>query len=255
MIERFLEKLNIPESCALGKPIFKKLFLENGQLDITDKKTLKDDIDKIRWLYTLKPTTINIAAYQDKEREFLEVAVLQVELASTVRTKRIASFIHKTIPYPLVLIFTHGEQMALSVAEKRINQVDRSKWLVEEVWLTDWINLKQPTTAQNEFMAVCAVKNLSFTNFYAFYEDIKSRVIALNAHAKKYGAHKGSFELGTKERTQTRLQDLKRIDELEHKTAELKAALKKESQFNRKLELNVEIKNHQQAIADLQEQL
>ena len=123
------------------------------------------------------------------------------------------------------------------------------------MWLTEWINLKQPTTAQNEFIDSCAVKNLSFTNFYAFYEDIKSRVIALNAHTKKYGAHKGSFELGTIERTQTRLQDLKKIDELERKTAELKAALKKESQFNRKLELNVGIKNHQLAIARLQEQL
>lgn len=250
MIERFLEKLNIPESCTLGKPIFKKLFLENGQLDITDKKALKDDVDKIRWLYTLKPTTINIAAYQNKEREFLEVAVLQLELASGARTKRIASFIHKTIPYPLLLIFTHGEQMALSVAEKRINQADKSKWLVEEVWLTEWINLKQPTMTQTEFIDSCAVKNLSFTNFYAFYEDIKSRVIALNA-----GAHKGSFELGTKERTQTRLQNLKQIDALERKVAELKAALKKENQFNRRLELNVEIKNHQQAIAALQEQL
>jgi hypothetical protein len=255
MIECFLEKLNIPESCYLGKSIFKKLFLENGQLDITDKKALKDDVDKIRWLYTLKPTTINITAYQDKQREFLEVEVLQVELTSNARTKRIAAFIHKTIPYPLLIIFSHGDQMALSVAEKRINQADKSKWLVEEVWLTEWINLNQPTSAENEFMAACAVKNLSFTNFYSFYEDIKSRVIALNAHCKKNGAHKGSFELGTKERTLTRLQDLKQIDELERKTAELKAALKKESQFNRKLELNVEIKNHQQAIARLQEQL
>lgn len=250
MIEHFLEALKIPESCALGKPIFKKLFLENGQLVITDKKALKDDVDKIRWLYTLKPCTINIETYQDKEREFLEVAVLQVELSSTARTKRIASFIHKSIPYPLLLIFTHKNHMTLSVAEKRINQADKSKWLVEEVWLTDWINLKQPSKAQSEFMAACAVKNLSFTNFYAFYEDIKSRVIALNA-----GAYKGSFELGTKERTQTRLLDLKQIDELQRKTAELKAALKKESQFNRKLELNVEIKNHQQAIVRLQERL
>lgn len=250
MIETLLEKLDIPQVCYLGKPVFKKLFQENGQLDITDKKALKDDVDKIRWLYTLKPSTINIEAYQDKEREFLEVAVLQVELSSTARTKRIASFIHKSIPYPLLLIFTHKDQMTLSVAEKRINQADKSKWLVEEVWLTDWISLSEPTKAQSEFMAACAVKNLSFTNFYAFYEDIKSRVIALNA-----GAHKGSFELGTKERTQTRLQDLKQIDDLERKTAELKAALKKESQFNRKLELNVEIKNHQQAIARMQEQL
>lgn len=70
MIQAFLEKLNIPVNCKLAKPIFKKLFLENGSLDTTDKKALKDDIDKIRWLYTLKQNTINIAQYQDNEREY-----------------------------------------------------------------------------------------------------------------------------------------------------------------------------------------
>lgn len=250
MIELFLEKLNIPESCAVGRPIFKKLFLENGQFDVTDKKALKDDVDKIRWLYTLKPSTINITPYQDKEREFHEVAVLQVDITSNSRAKRIASFIHRTIPYPLLLIFTHGEQLALSVAEKRINQADKTKWLVEEIWLTSWINFGQPTRAENDFMDACAVKNLSFTDFHAFYGDLKSRIIALNA-----GAHKGRFELGTKEHTQTRLKTLKQIGELERREAEIKAALKKENQFNHKLALNVEIKGHQKAIARLQEQL
>ena len=60
MIQDFLDALDIPDACRLNKTLFKKLFLESGQLDVTDKKTLRDDIDKIRWLYTLKPSTINI---------------------------------------------------------------------------------------------------------------------------------------------------------------------------------------------------
>lgn len=250
MTSIFLEKFEIPKACYLGKPIFKKLFLENGQLDVTDKKALRDDIEKIRWLYTLKPRTINIDIYQDNDREFLEIAVLEVDLLSTARVKRIANFIHKTIPYPLVILFANGDEIVVSLAEKRINQSDKSKFVVEQVWLTDWINQEQPSQAQSDFMSSCSVKNLSFLNFYSFYEDLKSRVIALNASAIT-----GLFQLGTRERTLTRLEDLKQIDALERKAAELRAALKKENQFNRKLELNVEIKNNEQAIARLQEQL
>lgn len=69
MIEAFIHKLNIPDNCKLNKPVFKKLFLEKGKLDATDKKALKDDIDKIRWLYTLKPSTINIASYMQLNSE------------------------------------------------------------------------------------------------------------------------------------------------------------------------------------------
>ena len=48
--------------------------------DITDKKALKDDVGKIRWLYTLKPSTINIAPYLDDLHDYSELAFLQVEL-------------------------------------------------------------------------------------------------------------------------------------------------------------------------------
>ena len=65
MIQDFLDSLGVPQKCFLNKTLFKKLFLESGMLDITDKKALKDDIDKIRWLYTLKPSTINIEPFKD----------------------------------------------------------------------------------------------------------------------------------------------------------------------------------------------
>ena len=83
-LEGFIDHLSIPRSCELNKPVFKKLFLENGVLDIADKTALKDDVDKIRWLYTLKGATINVASYVDSERDFSEIAVLQVELTVVV---------------------------------------------------------------------------------------------------------------------------------------------------------------------------
>lgn len=37
-LEAFIEHLSIPRSCELNKPVFKKFLLENGVLDIADKR-------------------------------------------------------------------------------------------------------------------------------------------------------------------------------------------------------------------------
>lgn len=250
MIQPFLDSLGIPEKCFLNKPIFKKLFMESGELDITDKKALKDDIDKIRWLYTLKASTINIEPYVDGEREYDELAILQVDLSNTKRMKRIASFINKAIPYPLILIFTNGNEVALSVADKRLSQSDKAKWVVEESWTTDWINLGAPSDAEKQFMADMKVSNLSSLNFYSFYQDVKSRVIALNSAMRS-----GAYQVTTQKETESRLERLSQIAELEKEVAELRADLKKESQFNRKLALNVSVKERLEAIASLEQEL
>ena len=250
MIQDFLDALDIPDACALNKTLFKKLFLESGQLDVTDKKALRDDIEKIRWLYTLKPSTINIAPYKDDEREYDEVAILQIDLSSATRAKRIAHFVNKAIPYPLVLIFTRGDHMAISVADKRINQADKSKWVVEDGWITRWFNPSDPTGTERQFMEDMSLKNLSFVNFYALYSDIKARVIALNAAERS-----GKYDIGGKTNTNNRLSNLRRIAELEDEITALRATLKKENQFNAKLKLNVAIKTCEDEITKLEEQL
>jgi hypothetical protein len=250
MIQNFLDSLNIPQKCFLNKTLFKKLFLESGMLDITDKKALKDDIDKIRWLYTLKPSTINIESFKDDTYEYDEVAILQIDLTSATRVKRIASFTHKAIPYPMILIFRHGDMIAISVADKCINQADKTKWVVEDGWITHWFNPISPTESEQKFMADIVIKNLSFLNFYAFYSDIKNCVIALNSAQRS-----GTYTTTTKAETDARLKSLRRIDELEKEMTELRASLKKEPQFNTKLKLNVAVKECQDAITQLEQKL
>ena len=250
MIQDFLDSLGIPSKCFLNKTLFKKLFLESGMLDITDKKALKDDIDKIRWLYTLKPSTINIEPFKDQNREYDEVAILQIDLSSATSAKRIAFFVNKAIPYPLILVFTHGDMVALSIADKRINQADKAKWVVGDGWMTPWFNPSAPSQSERQFMTDIAIKNLSFLNFYAFYSDVKSRVIALNSARRS-----GTYTITTNTDTDARLKNLKRIDELENEMTELRTSLKKETQFNTKLKLNVAVKERQDAITQLEQKL
>ena len=250
MSQAFYDALAIPSACELGKPIFKKLFLENGDLDVTDKKTLKDDIDRIRWLYTLKPSTLNVPAYMQDGLEYPEVAVLQFDLSNPTRAKRIASFVHRAIPYPLLLVLVHGETFAVGVANKRISQANKSKWVIEDEWLTGWIDATAPTNVQSQFMADCRLKNLSSLNFYAFYQSLVARVVALNAATRS-----GTYAAGTAEKTTDRRLVLAEIAALEREIAELRTQLKAETQFNRKLELNMAIKTRTDTVKTLENRL
>ena len=152
--ESFLEYINIPAACKLNKPVYKKMLLDSGVLDAADKTALKDDVEKIRWLYTLKPSTINIASYQDTEREYSEIAVLHVELANIKRQKRLANIFNKAIPYPLVLFFTSMdeeiEKLTISLTDKRINLVDKEKWVFGHSLHTSWIGLSKSNAQQEQ---------------------------------------------------------------------------------------------------------
>lgn len=249
VFEDFLQNLAIPPSCALNKPIYKKLFLDASDgkkslLDAVDKACLKDDIDKIRWLYTLKTSTINIAPYSDNERDYPEVAMLHFELSNPGRVKRIAQFVNRAIPYPLILLFTcdmdSQPHLALNVADKRINQADKDKWVIVDILITSWINLNAPLETEKPFLQNLAINNLSFRNFFDFYKSVTERVIAINC-----ASHSGVFSLeGSQSQNvgTNRLEKLRTLEKLEVKKAELANKLKNEKQMGRQVELNTQVK-------------
>ena len=108
-------------------------------------------------------------------------------------------------------------------------------------------NPDAPNEAQQKFMQDMAVKNLSFVNFYAFYTDIKNRVIALNSSSRS-----GQYFVVSADGVIDRREKLIKIAELERKVTELRSMLKKETQFNKKLDLNVLIKEASIKINDLE---
>lgn len=250
MVDGFLGSLGIPDACLLDKPVFKKMFLDHAELDLTDRKALSEDVERIRWQYTLKPETINIAPYQDSEREYLEIAVLSVQLKNAIRLKRIAAFMHRAIPYPLILAFEHEGKIVFSVAEKRINQADRSKLVLVDRWQTGWIDPSKPTTAQVAFLESIQLQRLPATNFYALYEGYQAHVIQLIA-ADRTGLFGPVSIQSSKEHASV----LKEIEGLDREIAELRTELKREHQMGNKITLNGKIRERKGTILKLEVRL
>ena len=104
---------NIPDESYIGTTIYKKHFYDNATLSSSDKMLFKNNINRITWLYCLKPNLINIAAYKDDERDYPELEVIEVILNKDNKLDRIAEVIMRTIPYPMILVFNLNNKLQL----------------------------------------------------------------------------------------------------------------------------------------------
>ncbi len=257
MVAVLYHKMALPNACHLGKRVHKKLFYENAQLNVTDRRAFAENIDSIIWQYTLKPSTIPIQPYEDSQREYVEIQVLQVNLRTLRFTKRIAEVIHRAIPYPLMIAFVYQTLSdegilaeclcSLSLAPKRLSQAEHGTIVVEEFLSTDWIDLTSLSAVEVEFLDNLALTYLPHTHLYAFYTALLDRVVALG-YAKLTGRYRVESAV---EEGHARKDRLAASHNLELQISEHREALAKETQFNRKVELNMKIKKLKQQLQKL----
>ncbi len=247
MIEALYEKMMIPESCRLGKRVYKRLFHENAKLSATDKKALRDDVDTIFWQYTFKPTTIPIQPYEDDQREYHEVALLQVNLKQDKRVNRLCEIIHRAIPYPLILVLhisnhqssIKNQKCLISLAYKRFSQAEKEAVVAEGFQATGWLDLSNPTGNEAAFLESLDILAWPHTHFYAFYRAAMDRVIALVCaeHSGHY-----SLEIPNGLSVDDRVRNLKQVEKLQHDKSEIQGKLKKEKNLGTQVQLNTRIK-------------
>ena len=174
--------------------------------------------------------------YQDAEREYGEVEIIEVKLNEISKVQRIAEIVMRAIPYPILLQLTHEDRIMIAAGHTRANLSDRSKNTIEEILFTDWIEPGKMTNFQRQFFRQIHSSQLSFTNFYRFYDGFVDQMILLNA-SKWADCYPDSEDVKEIKQISDRIADLdKKIDELS-------VELIKESMFNRKVEINVQIKN------------
>lgn len=247
--EQLYAAMDLPESALLGKRVFKKLFHENAALTAADKKALSKDVDTITWQYTLKPATIPVAAYEDEEREYLEIAIIECVLNERRNAARIAEVIHRAIPYPVVLVLHHrdGEgasAVAVSVAHKRMSRAERGAVVAEDFLQTPWLSEQDTLPAQAEFLRHLRLGTLQQTHFLALYTALVARVLAVVAATMT-----GRYELKEAVPEADRRRRLERCRALTREARELRAAIRQESSFARQVEMNAKLKNIEQQLA------
>lgn len=219
---------NLPTACKVNKPIFKKQFYDNVSFNARDKELFSSVVDKIVWRYCLKPETINILPYKDEARDYPEIEVIEVVLKEEKGLRRIAEIVMRSILYPMLLIFVLGGKTQLWAAHQRLSQSDSGKNTLEEFVITDWL------TAESPLFAALDIKTMRFSNYFALYTDMVDAISIYNAK-QIIGSDAGLTGDAAR-------QIVAEIDALDLQIAILRAELKKETQYNRKVEMNMQIK-------------
>jgi hypothetical protein len=156
------------------------------------------------------------------------------------------------------VLFTHqsqkSTQLAIHVADKRINQADKEKWVIEDQVNTHWVDLNSPSDYESAFIESLATKNLDFRNFYNFYQSATERVVAINCTP-----HTKNYSLNTDKHGQAsaagRLELLRTLEKLLSRKVELANKLKRARQLGKQIELNTRIKKINAEIGEIESSL
>ncbi len=248
MIDELKDLLKLPDPCLVDKKIFKKMFYENFKFSSQDKKYFKDDIIQIQWLYSIKPENSNISEFVNEQFEYKEVAFISIELRklnSSKMSSRIPEIVHRSIPYGTLIILYDKESAIISASQKRISKTTKDEIVVEEIVSTE------PISKDNHFKYLdgFSFSNFDLTNLMQFNLSILKMLVSILS-IQKIGQIVSCISDPVEKK---RIID--RIENYENKIVSLKKELKNETQFNKKMEINVKIKNIETQVIELKKNI
>jgi len=237
--------LALPADTRVERRVPKKLLLEQGAPTAADKRQIQDGIEELTWVAALKPNNIGVPAFRDGAREYLEIAVLTATLRDIAKASRLTELIHRAIPYPVVLVSADGGGQSLSLAHKRWSQGEAGAVVIEEVRRTGPLRPDSPAAIDASFLSSLALSGLHARDLFALYQGWIDRVIALEA-----ASITGAFAIPeTADRAATRREALAAHTRLLRDIATMRAQAQRETQMNRRVELNLAIKRLESELA------
>lgn len=234
-VSPLLEALSLPPEVRVDRRVAKKLLLEQGAPTAADKRIIQDGVDDLHWVAALKPTNIGVPPFRDGTRDYGEIAVLTVALRPAAKG-RLAELIHRAIPYPVFLVSTQGETVAVTLAHKRFSLGESGKVVLDGELVGSVLPMDPVLRAA--FLASLALNSQAAGNLYRLYQGWVERIESLAA-----ARITGQFvPPESPERAMDRRAALEEHARLEREMYRLRGQAGKEKQFNRRVELNLEIK-------------
>jgi hypothetical protein len=210
-----------PRKAEFGRNVPKNKIYANSRVSSALKKKFLA-IDKIVWQYKLSPETVNLPSRKNvPEIEIFTVMLREPELHADVLKS-----IDNAIPFPTVYELVFEDRIKTKAAFKRPSEGDSSKWVTDIYFESKW----HKANAKREPLPVAL-------DLALLYEQILRSLMPVS---KMPG-----------EDIRDQVQRLTEIRSLETRAAKIESRMQKEKQFNRKVELNAELRALKTDIAGL----
>ena len=211
-----------PAKASFGRILPKNKIYKNASLTVVQKDLFVQQVKSIVWKYKLAPETINLPS----ARSVQEIQIFHIALKQGELKKEVLRCIDKAIPLPIIFELYYGGKCKAIACYKRPNEADNTKWVISDYVETDWLTENTPRSA----MPVAL-------NLGKLYEALLSPLIPYPALGKESMAQ--------------RMERIEAIRAKQREREKAEARLNREKQFNRKVEINAEIRAMQRDIERL----
>lgn len=247
--EDIIAALQLPEHARVNQRLSKKLLIENLAQTAADRQQINDGIEEAQWIAALKPGNCGIPVYRDVQRQYVEIAVLHLNLRLSARPARLIELLHRAVPHPTLLLISTPESLQLSVSHKRWAQNEAGKTVLDGEITTVTVP-SSPQIAAAFRDAIC-LERQPRSELSVFYQGWVDSLLALQA-----AQHTGSFRIANSPHDATaRRQALQACIELQAEITMVRAQAQRAQQIARQVELNLQLKQLQQALSEAQARL
>lgn len=202
-----------PDQAAFGRVLPKNKIYAHSAPSTRVKGLFVSQVNQITWRYKLAPETLRLAARPDVP----EIEVFEISLRTRDLEEDVLRCIDKAIPFPIVYELSYGNKIRTVAAYKRPNDSDSGKWVVGDYYASPWHDAKQIRQALPVAL-----------NLGGLYEQILRSLV--DSPARRGESLRDQLE---------RLAALRRL-QAEYK--KLEKRLQAERQFNRKVEINAQMR-------------
>ena len=202
-----------PQQAEFNRVVPKSKIYEHAKASKRLKQLFVDQVEEIIWKYKISPETINLPASGGID----EIQVFEIRLRTSEFEPDLLHAIDKAIPFPMAFQLVNEARKCFGASYKRPSEADCSKWVTEGLFVTPFYStpfMEQPLPVT--------------LNLAILYEHMVRAHIPLAARVGEGLA-----------------EQVGRYNELEAKNRakeQLESRLSQEKQFNRKVELNAELR-------------
>jgi len=215
-------QLKLPAKALVNKNIPKKKFYEKLQAGKSLKTKFVQQVDHIVWKYKLSRDTINISPAKDIE----EIQIFEVHLKEKPLSREVLDCIDRAIPYPILFVLIHLDEYQLAVAYKQRSRQHEDKSIVDSYYFSDWYDHSTE-----------AFEILKGLDLRSVYENM------VRALMQGQQTHEVSLQEAVDRQKQAQV--------LQREIARLEARIKKEKQFNRRVEYNQQLQTKLKELKDI----
>jgi len=201
--------VKFPAGAKVDKVIPKKAIYEHAAVTSKIKNLFIEEIDQIKWKYKLAPDTVNLQS----SKNITEIQIFNINFRLDTVSTEVLKTIDQAMPYPIIFELTSQYDFKYAMCYKRPSESDSSKWIISDYFFSQKYPLE---TNRNPMPVVLKLEQL----YHGFL--IKMLPVAPKNN----------------ESIESMIMRVDQINMLNRQIKKLESKIKREKQFNRRVEAN-----------------